>query len=501
MEVAVAAAAAFAAAEAAAADVSTLSLCDTYLSLTSGSPTPSSPSATEHGDSRSAPFLHDRGHQLEQAGGDTVEFAEFAERIHFCGELFTLDCPGDDVQPVDLMALPLHRSRAALIGGRFVGVTMEGDRLWSLVPLAVTTLELCSPRYGFQVHHQMHDVAQPLLCVAISSSARLRWMSSIQAQISLPFLWGTAPGPSPFDDFGDRLTVTVSHPLRIGRFGPVFPGVLDGADVQVTLLSQRNPSPVELVAEAAIMNRLRHPCLLRLFGLTTTPDGVMMVLEAYHDSLRAILSAQPLLLRQDPSAFSRVAMGLASGLGYLHAQGLIHGTLSPDVVLVNLATWSVRIGEFGLGAGLPFACSCGVEEELIGGSTTASGEEGGLENIMSPSQTVAAVIQYSVGTPGGSTHHSMHVTIPVSPYQAPESIPPLTAQHPFPTASDDLYSFGIILWEMYNARIPFRDLHGEDLASYVKNGARPELDEVRAIMTGHSPDRYLHYRRHRFHNR
>lgn len=404
-----------------------------------------------------------------------------ADRIHFCGPLATLE--GLEREVVALMALPLSACQAALTGGRFVGLSPEGDTLWSVVPHAVSAVELYRPRYGFQVHHSNPDVQQPLFCVSSTASARLRWMSSIQAQISLPFLWGTAPGPVPFDDFGHRLLVEDAHPLRIGRFGPVFPGTLDGAEVSVTLLSQRSPSSVELVAEAAIMNRLRHPCLTRLFGLTTTPEGVMMVCERFHGSLRTLLSGKPDEIRRNPAAFSGIALTLASGLAYLHAQGLTHGTLSPDVVLVDPSSWSVRIGEFGLGAGRPFACSCGAEEELPGTSAANGQAVTAPESVLSPSQTVAAVIHRCTNAAGSDLAEDDvgAGAIAVSPYQAPESIPPL--QHPFPTATDDLYSYGVILWEMYSAETPFAHVQEDNLAERVKAGERPHIDEV----GGHCP--------------
>jgi serine/threonine protein kinase len=53
------------------------------------------------------------------------------------------------------------------------------------------------------------------------------------------------------------------------------------------------------------------------------------------------------------SRFLRLAVGLASALGKLHRQGLIHKDIKPANILVNSATSAIRLTGFGIASRLP----------------------------------------------------------------------------------------------------------------------------------------------------
>jgi serine/threonine protein kinase len=53
------------------------------------------------------------------------------------------------------------------------------------------------------------------------------------------------------------------------------------------------------------------------------------------------------------SRFLRLAVGLASALGKLHRQGLIHKDIKPANILVNSATSAIRLTGFGIASRFP----------------------------------------------------------------------------------------------------------------------------------------------------
>ncbi|XP_043864626.1 mitogen-activated protein kinase kinase kinase 7 isoform X1 [Drosophila mojavensis] len=63
---------------------------------------------------------------------------------------------------------------------------------------------------------------------------------------------------------------------------------------------------------------------------------------------------------------------------------------------------------------------------------------------------------------------------PISAYTAPEIL-----KYGRRTTRSDVYSFGIILWELLSRKIPFNDTTDQILASMILSGKRPDLEEMK----------------------
>ena len=131
---------------------------------------------------------------------------------------------------------------------------------------------------------------------------------------------------------------------------------------------------------------------------------------------------RPVLLLEDPGGepldrllgqpwevtqFLRVAIGLASALGQLHARGIIHKDVKPGNILVNAATGQVWLTGFGIASRLPRERQPPAPPEEIAGTLA----------YMAPEQT-------------GRMNRSID-------------------------SRSDLYSLGVTLYEMLTGALPF----------------------------------------------
>lgn len=163
----------------------------------------------------------------------------------------------------------------------------------------------------------------------------------------------------------------------------------------------------------AILHRLVHEC-----GLKDELDSEWAVrpLEMVHDRGRTVLmlddpGGQPLAaLLGSPLELGRflpLAVGTATALGKIHQRGLIHKDIKPANIMVGTADGNVRVTGFGIASRLSRERQAPEPPEMIAGTLA----------YMAPEQT-------------GWTNRSID-------------------------ARSDLYSFGVILYQMLTGCMPF----------------------------------------------
>ena len=101
----------------------------------------------------------------------------------------------------------------------------------------------------------------------------------------------------------------------------------------------------QFLREAQIVGRLSHPNIVGLYDIGTNDDGAAFLVLEYVDgkTLEGILSEGPLQL-------DRVALwagDLATALGRAHRAGVIHGDVKPANILVT-KDGDVKLGDFGI---------------------------------------------------------------------------------------------------------------------------------------------------------
>ncbi|KAG2447061.1 hypothetical protein HYH02_007812 [Chlamydomonas schloesseri] len=196
-----------------------------------------------------------------------------------------------------------------------------------------------------------------------------------------------------------------------------------------------------MAQEVEVLARLQHPNIVQLLAANLNPACPCLVVELMDTSLDkllhgcgggggrgAVTSSQPALLPLN--TVLHIALQVARALSYLHPT-IIHRDLKPGNVLISdpgSATPLVKIADFGLSR---------------------------LQD------TVLITAHVDVGT---------------APYMAPEA---LDARNCIITHHSDMYSYGIMLYEMLAGARPWRGLNMLQIARAVcERQARPRLEDL-----------------------
>lgn len=205
-----------------------------------------------------------------------------------------------------------------------------------------------------------------------------------------------------------------------------------GRDVAVKCVAEgANASQrARLEHEARMAARLSHPAIATVYALEEREDGggsaeLFLISEFVRgETLRAVLARGPLARTN----LDRYAQAIAGGLAAAHREGVAHGDLKPENVIVG-AGGAVKILDFGLA-------------ELRRGTAP-----------MAPVEAIA-------GTPG---------------YMAPEQ---LRGQPSDPRA--DVFAFGVLLFEMATGRHPFAGDRGAMLEAALSSRAAWDTPDLPA---------------------
>eukprot|EP00731_Ephydatia_muelleri_P029387 Em0020g1031a len=244
-----------------------------------------------------------------------------------------------------------------------------------------------------------------------------------------------------------RSSVRLLTPLGSGNFGQVLLGecgTSEGRVIQVAVKSVKSGSKemekVKLLQEAAIMGQFSHPNVVRLIGIVTVGEPLLVVLEympkgdlcSFLHKMNPRRSKGAVLPPSLPSQFIRFAKDIASGMCYLSKRGFVHRDLAArNVLLTNDLV--CKIGDFGMARDIEF------------------------EN------------EYYVSHGG---------VIPVK-WTAPEAL-----NHRKYTSASDVWSYGMVLFEIWSLGVkPFSDLTNPIVSVYwlpwnPEHSCRPSFDSI-----------------------
>ncbi|KAK8369351.1 hypothetical protein V6Z12_A01G106800 [Gossypium hirsutum] len=225
--------------------------------------------------------------------------------------------------------------------------------------------------------------------------------------------------------------------LGSGTFGTVYHGKWRGSDVAIKRIkkscftgrsSEQERLTNEFWREADILSKLHHPNVVAFYGVVQDgPGGTMATVTEFmvDGSLRHVLLRKDRLLDRRKKLI--IAMDAAFGMEYLHSKNIVHFDLKCDNLLVNLKDPSrpiCKVGDFGL--------------SKIKRNTLVSGGVRGTLPWMAPELLN-----------GGSNKVSEKV---------------------------DVFSFGIVLWEILTGEEPYANMHyGAIIGGIVSNTLRPTI--------------------------
>ena len=224
-----------------------------------------------------------------------------------------------------------------------------------------------------------------------------------------------------------------------GGMGQVFAARWRSAPVAVKLVTApmgRSHAEEALQREARILASLRHPCICSFLGVARVRGGLALVLELMESSLFRFLHQgghrnEP--RRLESTLLCRLARESAQGLAYLHRCHYLHQDVKASNVLLD-ASLHAKVCDFGLA---DVVVRAGASEGALG-PEPATSECVGTLRYMAPELTV---------TPG--TAYSERC---------------------------DVYSFGLLLWEIFHQEVAFGNAPGITVAACLAaHGKRPAL--------------------------
>ncbi|KAJ1258288.1 hypothetical protein BS78_10G063900 [Paspalum vaginatum] len=228
--------------------------------------------------------------------------------------------------------------------------------------------------------------------------------------------------------------------LGSGTFGTVYHGKWRGSDVAIKRIndrcfagkaSEQERMRTDFWNEADKLASLHHPNVVAFYGVVLDgPGGSVATVTEFmaNGSLRQALQRHEKIF--DRRRRLLIAMDVAFGMEYLHGKNIVHFDLKSDNLLVNLRDPQrpiCKVGDLGLSK-----VKC---QTLI---------SGGVRGTL--------------------------------PWMAPEL---LNGSSSLVSEKVDVFSFGIVMWELLTGEEPYAELHyGAIIGGIVNNTLRPPVPET-----------------------
>ncbi|CAH9103123.1 unnamed protein product [Cuscuta europaea] len=215
----------------------------------------------------------------------------------------------------------------------------------------------------------------------------------------------------------DPKLIYIGSKIGEGAHGKVYQGRYGDQIVAIKVLKrgdttqERASLESRFVREVTMMSKVKHENLVKFIGACKDPLMVIVSELLPGMSLRKYLvSLRPAKL--DLLLALNFALDIARAMECLHANGIIHRDLKPDNLLLTASQDSLKLADFGL-----------AREETLTEMMTA---ETGTYRWMAPELYSTVTLRQ-----GEKKHYNNKV---------------------------DVYSFGIVLWELLTNRMPFEGM-------------------------------------------
>ena len=183
-------------------------------------------------------------------------------------------------------------------------------------------------------------------------------------------------------------------------------------------------------SQVALMHRFDSPYVLKFHDWYETRNNLWLILEyAPGGDLKTLLAND---CRMPEESIRMFGIDIMEGLLYMHGQGVLYGDLKPGNVMVD-EFGVMKLSDFGHACRIPTLASAARKHDSGGGAG---------DNDKDESSLLFAAAHDDAGTEDrkGTPH-----------YMAPE----LFSRNGVRSYASDLWSFGVVLYEMFYGVVPF----------------------------------------------
>ncbi|RZC79717.1 hypothetical protein C5167_042293 [Papaver somniferum] len=236
----------------------------------------------------------------------------------------------------------------------------------------------------------------------------------------------------------DMSQLLIGNKFASGRHSRIYKGIYKQTEVAIKLISQpeedqnlANLLENQFNSEVTLLFRLQHPNIVTFVAACKKPPVFCIIMEYLAGG-----SLKKYLHQQEPHSVPldlvlKFALDIARGMHYLHNQGILHRDLKSENLLLG-EDMCVKVADFGISC---LESQCGSGKGFTG-----------TYRWMAPEMIK-------------DKHHTKKV---------------------------DVYSFGIVLWELLTALTPFQDMTPEQAAFAVsRKNARPPLPTACPVKLSH----------------
>ncbi|KAI3854154.1 hypothetical protein MKX03_033606 [Papaver bracteatum] len=236
----------------------------------------------------------------------------------------------------------------------------------------------------------------------------------------------------------DMSQLLIGNKFASGRHSRIYKGIYKQTEVAIKLISQpeedqnlANLLENQFNSEVTLLFRLQHPNIVTFVAACKKPPVFCIIMEYLAGG-----SLKKYLHQQEPHSVPldlvlKFSLDIARGMHYLHNQGILHRDLKSENLLLG-EDMCVKVADFGISC---LESQCGSGKGFTG-----------TYRWMAPEMIK-------------DKHHTKKV---------------------------DVYSFGIVLWELLTALTPFQDMTPEQAAFAVsRKNARPPLPTACPVKLSH----------------
>ncbi|CAH1407086.1 unnamed protein product [Nezara viridula] len=211
------------------------------------------------------------------------------------------------------------------------------------------------------------------------------------------------------------------EPIGKGEFGDVMLAIFRGEKVAVKMLKDSSEAAQKFLAEASLMTSLKHENLVQLLGLVFDKSHISLVTEYMGKGNLVDYLRSRGRLHVTKAHQINFACDTCSGMEYLERRKVVHRDLAARNVLISEGGVA-KVADFGLAREESFTLDCG--------------------------------------------------KLPIK-WTAPEAL-----KHGIFSNKSDMWSFGILLWEIYSfGRVPYPRIPLADVVKHVEKGYKMEAPE------------------------